>query len=219
MFTLKESVYALFDLLFPRDIRVSVFDSLPRIDIERCARQMYFHGACECLAPLPYKKPLVRYAIQAVKYHGHKRAAVLLGETLAPFVAEELSDRRMFGSFMNPLLIPIPLHKTRLRERGFNQSERIASALYASMLCEGMTLEQQLLERTKHTESQAHSTSKAERFANMEGAFTVTDPERVAHQDILLLDDVMTTGATLSVAQKALYNAGARNVLCVAVAH
>jgi len=216
---LKRSLRSFFDVLFPRDIRVSVFDSLPKVELERCAQQTFFHGACECLAPLPYKKSLVRYAVQAAKYHGHKRAAVLLGEILAPFVAEELAERRMFGNFMNPLLVPIPLHAIRFHERGFNQAERIASALCNTLNCEGMTLELHLLERAKHTESQAHSISKAKRFENMEGAFTVLDPQRVVAQDILLIDDVMTTGATLSVAQKALYKAGARTVLCIAVAH
>src|SRR3989339_1315957 len=105
------------------------------------------------MAPLPYKKPLVRYAVQAVKYHGHKRTAVLLGETLAPYVTEELADRQMFGSFMNPLLVPIPLHAIRFRERGFNQAERIASALYNAMNYESMTLELHLLVRSKHTAS------------------------------------------------------------------
>lgn len=216
---IQKSVRVFFDFLFPRDIRVSVFDTLPRRDIERCARQLYVSRACECLAPLPYKKPLVRYAIQAVKYHGHKRAAILLGETLTPFVAEELAELRMYGSFLHPLLIPIPLHKKRLHERGYNQAERIAKALYNSIECEGMALELDILIRSKYTKSQAHSTSKTKRFANMKGAFTVTDRECVVDKDILLLDDVMTTGATLSEAQRTLYKAGARNVVCIAVAH
>lgn len=215
----QKSLVSFFNVLFPRDIQVSIFDSLPKNKLEQCAIEHLRNLPFSCIAPLPYKKPLVRLAIQAAKYHSHERAAVLLGETLAPFVAEELAERRMFGSFESVLLIPIPLHAMRLYERGFNQAERIAKALTIYMGDKHLTLDATLLVRHAHTESQAHSTSKTERFANIKGAFSVPFPKHIKKKDIILLDDVITTGATLETAQKALYKAGARNVLCVAVAH
>lgn len=214
-----KSLTTFFDILFPRDIRISVFDTLELEKLEQCTLQAPSTVPYSFVAPLPYRKPLVRFAVQAAKYHGHERAAKLLGETLAPFVAEELSERRMFGSFETVYIVPIPLHKTRLHERGYNQAERIASAVCSYIADTRVTLECSLLSRSKNTQAQVHSTSKSARISNIRGAFSVIDTKKVTNKDIILVDDVVTTGATLKEAQKTLYKAGARNVICVAVAH
>jgi ComF family protein len=157
--------------------------------------------------------------IHAAKYRANARATLLLGEALAPPLSEELADKRMFGTFVAPLLIPVPLHPKRLRERGFNQSERIAAALLRHLPESGITLAPATLVRTRSTKSQAHTQSSHERIANMLGAFSVPDPAQVFNRHVILIDDVVTTGATLFAAREALLDAGASDVLCVAVAH
>ncbi len=219
MVSVKSAVRSCIALLFPTETRYARFDVLPARVLARTAVRTIVRSEPVCLAPLPYDNAIVRDAVHAMKYHKHERAALLLGVVLAPFVGEELADRRMLGSFLEPLVVPVPLHPTRLRERGFNQAERVATSLLAELDDGTLVLCTNALARTKHTAVQARSTDRAARFENMEGAFAVADPSLVAGRDIILLDDVITTGATLGAARAALLDAGARDVLCVAVAH
>jgi ComF family protein len=208
-----------FDILFPARQSDVLFDTIDADTLSRLARPPIVRLGALVIAPLPYEHRLVRKAIHAVKYHGHVRATMLLGETLAPFVAEELAERQMIGVFEAPLVIPIPLHTTRERERGFNQSERIALAMIQHLPDTPLLLHRHVLIRIKRTQSQARTTSRQERLQNMIDAFKVQDPASVTGRHIILIDDVVTTGATLRAAEDALLEAGAHEVLCVAVAH
>lgn len=106
------------------------------------------------------------------------------------------------------LLVPLPLHPQRLQERGYNQAQEIAKPL-AQALC--LPLENQLLQRIKDTEHQARLSEKA-RHLNVRRAFaTQTD---LTGKHIALIDDVMTTGASLDAAAQALKRAGAARVDC-----
>ncbi len=210
---------AIVSLVFPEERRFARFDSLPLDAIARTANSGMLTAAdVPCLAPLPFDHAIVRDAIHAAKYHGHARAAALLGAVLAPCVGEELADRRMFGTFETILVVPVPLHRERLRERGYNQAERIARALVAELDDPSLTLAPQVLVRERSTPTQTHRAGRDERRANVRGAFLAL-PALVAGRDIVLLDDVITTGATLHAAERALTKAGARHVLCVAAAH
>jgi len=174
-------------------------------------------GGLHILAPLPFEHEHVRACVHAAKFTANTHAATLLGAVLAPLLAEELADLRLMGRFENPLLTPIPLHHTRLTERGFNQSERIARALIPRLGNAPPQLAKHILIRTKHTHQQSHL-SRTARQTNVRGAFTVHTQDSIAGKDIILLDDVVTTGATMREAEATLRNAGARDVLCVAAA-
>jgi len=115
----------------------------------------------------------------------------------------------------NPLVIPVPLHRRRLTERGFNQSELLAQQLAARL---HLRHEPGILVRTRYTASQAHSDSRADRLQNMHDAFRVPHPERVQDMPILLVDDVCTTGATLDACASALKSAGATTVTALVLA-
>ena len=110
-------------------------------------------------------------------------------------------------------VVPVPLHPGRLRERGFNQSGRLAHALGKRL---GREVDQEGLKRVGPPVSQVGLSRKA-REAAVKGAF-VADPERVAGRRILLVDDVITTGATARACARALLKAGARDVTVWAVA-
>lgn len=105
------------------------------------------------------------------------------------------------------LIIPIPLHQKRQRDRGYNQSEILARHLARQV---HIPLDTHALQRVRYTQPQVHL-SAAERQTNVAGAFTVQG-SNFAGQHILLVDDVFTTGATLSAAAIALQNAGAAAV-------
>ncbi|MDR3411814.1 MAG: ComF family protein [Formivibrio sp.] len=106
------------------------------------------------------------------------------------------------------LLIPLPLHAQRLKERGFNQALEIAKPLVRSL---SLPLEHTLLQRTRDTEHQARLSEKA-RHRNMRKAFVARGD--LSGQRIALVDDVMTTGASLDAAARALKQAGAARVDC-----
>ena len=112
------------------------------------------------------------------------------------------------------LIVPVPLHRSRLRQRGFNQA-----VLLGRVLARHLTLPMvpDALVRTRATEPQIELTA-AERRVNVRGAFSVKRPERITGKRILLLDDVMTTGSTMDECAKELKKAGAAAVIAVTVA-
>ena len=111
-------------------------------------------------------------------------------------------------------IIPVPLHPTRLRERGFNQSE-----LLGQMLAEKypLALSTDIVKRTRYTTNQARLTKK-ERWTNTFRAFKIKQPSHVINKNILIVDDLYTTGATSSEIARILKEAGAGRVSLLALA-
>lgn len=114
------------------------------------------------------------------------------------------------------LLVPVPLHPRRLAERGYNQAALLASAVARR---HGGSVIARALVRRRHTEQQARL-ARAERLSNLHGAFEVARSGRLAMRRVVLVDDVVTTGATAAACVAALERAGARvaGVLAVAAA-
>jgi len=112
------------------------------------------------------------------------------------------------------LIIPVPLHIKKLRERGFNQSLILARAIGEK---QQIPVNFSLLKRHKFTETQT-GMHKAERKQNIKKAFEISDKEKIAGKDIILVDDVYTTGATVNECAKTLIKAGARKVSVLTLA-
>jgi competence protein ComFC len=111
-------------------------------------------------------------------------------------------------------LIPVPLHKSRYRERGFNQSEVLAEEVSKIT---GISVLKSGLKRRKNTKDQTNL-SPQQREENVRGAFAVTQPEMIKGKGIILVDDVITTGATLSECARMLKQAGAEKILGMTIA-
>lgn len=167
-------------------------------------------------AVFAFRDPLVREAIHALKYSRRRELANVFGECLADMIAEECAYEALFGGVVQ--VVPIPLSRERLFERGFNQSELIAEKMIAQ-LPEGSAALSNVLLRVANTEHQTRMGSRAERFANARSCFVLNSRANVRGAHILLLDDVITTGATMQEARRILLDAGARRVSCLAVAH
>jgi ComF family protein len=154
----------------------------------------------------PYEGSL-RTLVHELKYRGRRRVAARLAEELLAF-----SPARAVLS-ADAVIVPVPLHPRRQRERGFNQSELVALALGKRA---GLEVAAALVRR-KDTPPQAGLTAAARR-RNVAGAFAVRRRARIAGRVVVLLDDVMTTGATAQSCARMLREAGAAEVRLLAVA-
>ena len=139
--------------------------------------------------------------------HGFKYAGM---RWLADFLAGLVAEGRNFAALASraDLFCPVPLHYWRSFRRGYNQSEELTRCLSSKF---GRKMSGRTLVRSRRTRTQTRL-SPEQRQANVAGAFRVRYPERVSGQKVLLIDDVMTTGATLGACAVALKNAGAAGV-------
>jgi len=128
-----------------------------------------------------------------------------------------MQDQNLFGETAI-LAVPVPLHRSKIRERGFNQADLIArAALKDPDLAKRFKLEAGVLRRRRITKSQIGLTQN-QRRENLRGAFIVPNPEKVSGRRILLIDDVFTTGTTASACARVLMRAGASQVWVATVA-
>jgi competence protein ComFC len=185
------------------------FDALPRVGKPVCRRcglptafatfvceecknvDFYFRSAS---APLKYDG-VGKKIVHALKYRGHKR---VVGRLAVPLMLQVLDDTRFDA------VVPVPLHRSRLRKRGFNQAELLARGVAEKM----KATVSDTLEVVRSTRDQVEL-SAAQRRANVAGAYSATGPLR---GKILLVDDVFTTGATMSACAASLVRAGADEV-------
>jgi len=178
-------------------------------------------GLCSRLEP-PYVKATaygsydsgLRELIHLLKYNQVRPAANVLGRMLA----EAIEDLQPLFSGSEVLVVPVPLHVRKLRQRGFNQSDLIArAALKLKAATGGFQLSAGLLERRRETKSQI-GLSRHQRRENIRGAFVVVKPDEVNGREILVVDDVFTTGTTVSECARILRRAGASKVYVATVA-
>ncbi len=166
-----------------------------------------------------YQHPLVKRSLWMLKYHHKKGLSENLGRALHAAIILEYTDLLQFQNFHNPLLIPAPLSKKRKRQRGFNQSEVLAKNIQSADHDHIFHVETSAVEKIIHTKNQADIHDRRTRLHNLSGVFKVTHPEKITGRNIILIDDVTTTGATLAELKKVLKEAGAKKVIAFTVAH
>jgi ComF family protein len=173
--------------------------------------------ACR-LAPPPFARAVsfgpyqgrMRDAIHALKYDHLRGAAGNLGGFLAQAIAQLAGEAPE-----EMLVVPVPLHRSKYAQRGFNQARALAAAalheLRKTHPAWKLTLAASTLMRLRATETMAGLTPRQRRM-NVRGAFSVSDPTAIVMKHVLLVDDILTTGATARAAAQALLAAGAASV-------
>lgn len=156
------------------------------------------------------------HLIHAVKYRRRLRLTRPLGLLLFTDFLRYYADKRI------TLILPVPLHLSRMRHRGFNQSLLLLGEWHRSnrLLESPVTdfrVDPGVLVRNRKTRSQT-GLKKEQRRTNIRGAFTVAAPERIAGKNILLVDDVYTTGSTVSECAAVLKKTGAENIYVLTLA-
>ncbi len=172
-----------------------------------CIRKEYYFD--RAFSPCSFEGP-IQELIHEFKYNGKDYLAKPLSRLLLNFIGEY----RVPVEFMD-MIVPVPLHQARLRERQFNQA-----ALLSRYISEAFSRDQaeDILVRNRSTKTQADLTI-AERLANVQGSFSTKENAPIQGKNILLIDDVLTTGATASEASCALKKAGANIVFVLTLAN
>jgi ComF family protein len=150
----------------------------------------------------------VQNLLHSLKYRNRQDVGLYLGEIFGQKLKEYEAVNKL------DLIMAVPLHKSKLLVRGFNQSELIAEGISKSI---DVPHETSLISRQKATETQTSKT-RIERFFNVNEVFVVSDPEAINGKSIGLVDDVLTTGATLEVCAASLLNAGAKDITIIVLA-
>lgn len=165
-----------------------------------------------------YKDARVRALVWQIKFASNK----ILIEGVSELIAEEiLSYIDEHGSFgvKEWMLIPIPATKKHKQEKGFNQTELLCKGIMHAGLNSFVSYEPDCLIKKRDTTPQVEVRNRSERVKNLIGAYMVIDSEKVSGKNIILIDDVITTGSTITEARRALKEAGAQKVVAFAVGH
>ncbi|MEK7187820.1 MAG: ComF family protein [Patescibacteria group bacterium] len=159
-----------------------------------------------------YEDPTIKKLIHALKFKRLKPVSVFLGNLLVAYV-ENLNPP--FVLTEETIIIPLPLSKERLRERGFNQAALIAKTFAENV---HLPMLEDVLIRTRHSKPQSQTENVKDREENVHDAFHVVRPEMIAGKKLIVIDDVTTTGATLRSASKVLKQNGAKEILALTIA-
>ncbi len=209
----------LLNLLFPPTPLVAELEEMSLTEFLTRAERSEARVGAGIISLLDYRHPLTRRAVWELKYRGNARVAALLGALLHTELLSFCEEYAELEGITTPLLVPIPLSAARRRARGFNQCELLLDALAARDAAKNFTIEKNALVKVKETPSQTKSGDRAARLTNLKDCFSVKNPALVRGKDIILIDDVATTGATLEEARRALIRAGARKVFGFTIAH
>ena len=199
------------NIVLPKEKEV---EDLENLDLEKWKKTASFKESEETVYFLSYKDQKVRKAIWEIKYRQNRKIRETISKLLGDFLMEELAEKISLENFTDPIITFIPMSKKRISEREINQSEVLAKDI--------STLLKIPFSKTlvKNRETKRQTTLKrSERLSNVKNSFGVLDAKNISGKNIIIIDDVVTTGATLREAKKVLIHAGARKVLCVAIAH
>lgn len=174
-----------------------------------CKKSSFLDGM---LVACSYKNNIVSKAIHILKYN--------FVFSIAPFLGEILKKRIENSNISIPdLIIPIPIHKRRLRWRGFNQSELLAKYVSENILYGNkIEMNPNLIKRIVYTKPQMQIKDIFSRKNNIQNAFMIENIDKIKGKTIFLIDDVATTGATIFECARILKEAGALNVFAIVIA-
>ena len=159
-----------------------------------------------------YHDPLLKDVMWHIKKYPNGRAAEILAKAFGAMIANRPEDPTSW------IIIPIPITKKRFRERGYNQAELIAKPIAKTF---GLKFTRKILIKTKHTIKQGTAKSKEERAHNVLGSFGVAKKYQhfIQNKNIILIDDITTTGSTLIETREILFQSGAKRVIAWTIAN
>ena len=165
-----------------------------------------------------YRHKKVRELIRYLKNHNDILLKKEIASLMAEHIMDYLGDQQSLSYFREALCIPVPVSKKRLRRRGFNQTEALAKYLAQKI---GGVYDSTIVQKKIHNKKQALIQNRKERFENVAGVFSINEKKKhlLKNKDIIIIDDLSTTGATLMEMKKVLEKNGARKVIAMTIAH
>lgn len=210
---------ALLDFLFPKSAKVLALEALSVSELLKRLPKARDASSKDIIVLCDYGDELVKEIIWEIKYSGNKVLAEKIGTILYDVITQELNERNISPSSGQIILIPMPISDSRRYERGWNQSELIAAAIKSEDKFDLFKYLPKELVKHRHTESQTGAKTKKERLENLNNSMKASNPLSIKGGVVVLVDDVTTTGSTFGEARRALNEAGARKILCIAISH
>lgn len=226
------------DILFPKKAGVRRLEMMSAGEILVSVAKAEPVKKAEFTALFRYHDPLVKKIVWEIKYRGNKNLANTIGQLLCEKILHTIAHERLFDNELshpneNTLIVPIPISPRRLKHRGFSQTELIAKAVMENIpedLRSSFLYCPDILVKIKETPSQASLGSRNARLSNLSGAFGFADAspgadryegasDIIRGKNIILIDDVITTGTTMKEASGVLMDAGAKSVTGFGIAH
>ena len=171
------------------------------------------------LALYDYRDPIIKKAIWKLKYYHSPYLGKKLGDLLYDSFLEEIELLQMFSLGSPILVIPVPISVDKRKMRGYNQSEIIARSFCNSGGIKLFEFKKDIIYKKLNTIPQARIENRARRLKNVKDAFLIKNKEIAKGRTVIIIDDVTTTGGTLSEIIKLLRKSGAKKVVAFAIAH
>lgn len=171
------------------------------------------------LAVFDYRNPIIKKAIWELKYHHKHYIGEKLGQLLYEYLVEDIADIKTYVSGRSILVIPVPISHKKTKLRGYNQTLAIAKGFCSFAKAGTFELKNNIVIKKVDTIPQAKITNRKRRLENVRGVFEVKNQELVKGRTIIVIDDVTTTGGTITEMMKILKKSGAKKVVGFAVAH
>jgi len=207
------------NILFPHNHNLNLINKLSIEEFLFLTKPAIKPTTPNTLSIISYKNKIVKKAIWSLKFGNNQSIAKLFAEIIYDNLIEELSELKLLNNFNDPILITIPLHKTSYKKRGYNQTDLIAKEIVQIDQNNLLTYKKGVLKKIKKTLPQSHIKNKSKRLKNLENCFKIINPRLIRNRNIILLDDVTTTGSTLTEAVQTLKVAQPKNIICVTLAH
>ena len=171
------------------------------------------------IAAFSYHDPLIKKVIWNLKYYHRSYLGQKLGETLYNELLEDISDIQIYTAGHPIWVIPVPISKSKTKIRGYNQAKKIAVGFCSKGDKQIFNLKNNIIIKKVETIPQARITNRSRRLKNIQGAFKIKNSNEIKGKTIIVIDDVTTTGGTISEIINILKKAGAKKVIGFAVAH
>lgn len=173
------------------------------------------------MACFDYRDEIMRKAIWSLKYYRHFSIGNKLGRLLYENMLEEISELEIYTMGSPILVIPVPISKSKNKTRGYNQAEKIARSFCNSSPKKIFELRNNIVLKIKDTLPQAKISNRNKRLKNVQGIFSINEKYKnsLKSRTVLIVDDVTTTGGTITEIMKILKKNGVKKVIGLAVAH
>jgi len=217
---IKQTKNFLLEILFP--IKCIGCGINNEIICNKCLVQIHFaerETDKNIIAAYDYRDPTIKKAIWKLKYHHKRYLGEKLGQLLYEALIEDIGDLRIEVPGRSILIIPTPISNKKTKLRGYNQALSIAKGFRDQAPTGVFEVKDKIIFKRVDNIPQAKITNRKRRLENVKGVFDIKNPEVVKGRTIIVIDDVTTTGGTITEIMKILKKSGTKKVVGFAVAH